>query len=264
MRKNLRAIIAIEFENMVYFPILEGIICLLVFFCFSALTASFAQDFEIITGSVYNGTTIETDILEDIQRLNIQQAVNPLQALSVAYFFFVPLLSTLTITRPIEDGTLRAYLSFPVSRSSILMVKFLLVNLILWVTSTGSWIMVVALLLPGYQQYLSLIVWSLVLLLNCMVITSTCFLISMLSKQSGTSLFIGLGLWYVLTVLASSYNTPIQLRGLFFPAIIVWLSVQYGSSYVLTGELILPILGAIAIVILAYSACHIVFKKMEV
>ncbi len=264
MRKNLRAIIAIEFENMAYFPILEGIVCLLVFFCVGTLLGGFMESVFIVPRSVYNGTGIEANILEAIRKDNTQAAAGPLISLPYVLSLIAPLLSTLSLTRPIEDGTLRTYLSFPVSRSTILFVKFLLVNLLLWGISMGGWIIQIVLGIPNFQQYPTLLFWSLVLLLNCMLITSTCFLVSMLSKRTETSLLFGLGMWYLLTMMSTNYNLSIQVRGVFYPVVMIWASIYYGTSYVSANQFILPIIGTIVLIALAYSACHLIFQGMEV
>jgi hypothetical protein len=128
MKKSVRTLLAVcslESDLSYSFPYVEGIVVIFLFTAFISVFSAVAGGpyINIRPGLAWN-TTQSVATYEEY-RNTMAASVYGVSALGFSYIlaFLVPLLTTFTLTGHFEDGTLPTYLSYPISRSSLLLVK---------------------------------------------------------------------------------------------------------------------------------------------
>jgi ABC-type transport system involved in multi-copper enzyme maturation permease subunit len=268
MKKSVRTLLAVcslESDLSYSFPYVEGIVVIFLFTAFISVFSAVAGGpyINIRPGLAWN-TTQSVATYEEY-RNTMAASVYGVSALGFSYIlaFLVPLLTTFTLTGHFEDGTLPTYLSYPISRSSLLLVKASMLIIVLGLSTTVSALSVVLFFSRGVPLDTTIILllaalWSYVVLLTCVTT-----LVGVLSKNAGATAIVGVLLWYVITMIVATPLLPDIARGVLNPILAVAASVGSGAPGLHIGEALIGVGGASLIGLVALIVSVIVFERSE-
>ncbi len=269
MRKKARTLLAVcslETDLSFSYPYIEGVVVVFLFIAFSSALSAFGPGpyVYIKPGPAWNAT--QSIAIYEEYRNSLAASVYGVSALGFSYVlaFLVPLLTAFTLAGRFEDGTLHTYLSYPISRSSLLLVKASMMIVVLGLSTTVSALSVVLFFSAGVVIDTTIILllaalWSYVILLTC--ITT---LIGVVSKSAGATAIVGVLLWYVITLIIAMPLLPDIAQTVLNPILAVAASVSSGVPELHIREALIGISGASLIGVIALIVSVIIFKRSEI
>ncbi|MBS3795965.1 MAG: ABC transporter permease subunit [Candidatus Thorarchaeota archaeon] len=264
--ENLREIWELEFNQFYSFPVVEGIVAIFLAIAFASTIGIFGSHIGVYIepGATWNGTAVIESVSE--YRWTITASAYASSALGFGQIlaFLIPLFLASTLAGRFEDGTLQTYLSYPIQRSTLLMVKVSGVIVVLGTVATFASFSMIFLFIPGSKDAFSILLVTSALWAFIMLLASGTTLISIATRNGAATAIIGIILWYAAQMIAGSQATPSTVRAVLNP-------ISLASNYV-AGGLVVPqitevyvgIVGAMIIGVLGLAASVFLFEKVEI
>lgn len=269
MRRTVRTLLAIyslESDLSYSFPYVEGIVVVFLFIAFTSVLSVFGEGPGVLIrpGPAWNAT--QSVAFYEEYRNTMAASAYGVSALGFSYVlaFLVPLLVAFTLAGRFEDGTLHTYLSYPISRSSLLLVKTSMMIIVVGLSTTVSALSVVLFFSRNVAVDAAIILllaalWSYIVLLTCATT-----LVGVISKNAGATAIVGVLLWYFLTIIVAMPLLPAIARDVLNPILAVTSSIGSGVPGLHIGEALIGIGGASLIGVLVLIASIIVFERSEI
>ena len=268
--RRIRAVFEFEFDVSFPFPVAEALSILLgVLVAMGILMAHRPYATFLITPSEFaNFIQLEYLVLQ-VTAADFYMISGPFFSLTVLLIIALPMLCAFRVAGPLENGMLKAMLSYPIRREEILILKGIEILVLICLPITmGALAMVV--LFSGVSigiEFLLVIIsfWTL-----AFTILSSSFLLSVITQSSAKAAFGGVALWAILLLVGLFAKTPVVLRGIPNPVI---LTIGYFSGYSLGNQYDIPpvlndvlvsIIGNLLIGIIIFVASIRYFKRVEI
>lgn len=247
-------------------PILEG----LLFILFAGILVPsllLIQEFwfPFVIGSNENNN----DLIEAIEIFSEEFSTSLLfvsmHSATQLIIFIIPMLLSLSFTQILEDGSIRTLLSYPITRSHLLIGKFAFPVFLTGIISSICSLGINILLIPMGKNVEVFILAEVFLWLSISLVAVSMILISILTRNAILALVIGSGVWFFgISFVAPNLNMSFLLRGLCNPMTIL---SEYASQSVLGPTIfdiqILLTLFTLSVLLLSFIS-YILFRRLEV
>ncbi|MHA1909849.1 MAG: ABC transporter permease subunit, partial [Candidatus Thorarchaeota archaeon] len=226
-QNSFRGWLGLEIGTSYRFPVVEGLITVPLYIILAIVIPGHL----IFRGFNINSDNVNDDLYGTFAEIVEQIEVIPLlvlpQVLVPIIIFLVPMLVALTTARGFENGTTKTYLSYPLSRFQLLILKTGLGVLMTGILSTLTLIFarfIMGVLSIQLDVLLAIIigVWTLIIL-----VASVTTFFAVVSKNTIATGFLGIGTFYaaLMTYIQSeigpSLNLPDSIRGIMNPLFLV-------------------------------------------
>jgi len=270
--RRIRAVFEFEFDVSFPFPVAEALSILLGVLVAMSIVMMYRP---FPTFMVYP-PELEWINLFQLKELVLQVTTadfymirGPFINLTILLIVALPMLCAFRVAGPLENGVLKAMLSYPIRRGEILVLKGIeILGLICLPITMGTLAIVV--LFSG----LSIGIESLLVIISFWTLTftilSTSFLLSVITRSSAKAAFGGVALWAVLLLVGLFAKIPVMLRGIPNPVI---LTINYFSRYSIGNQydiapvfndVLVSILVNLLIGIIIFMASIRYFKRVEI
>ncbi|MCF2137220.1 MAG: ABC transporter permease [Candidatus Thorarchaeota archaeon] len=263
--KRFKVLLTFELTTHYSFPFLEGIIAvtILLAFYFMASTPLAAHYLILPTLSANESAALVAAINQWIALHAAYHLGGWSLRMSVFLSFLVPLLTSLSFARDMDQGMFRTLCSYPIARSQLLLSKELIVLIATCGTATLSLILGLITFEPGPVRMDILILCILVVWAPLLFVSTVTALIAILSKSLPASLFGGIGVSIAMQALSYFRSVPAGVASFLNPSIIL---IQYIQEDFFVPLLVALVYG-IMVSIIASGIFMIIgvdyFKKME-
>ena len=265
--RNIMAGFAFELEATYGYNLLEAIAAFILFVSIVLVKSATYIRFRVSIPSdpTWNAAEVYEHYIELLGEAAV--SVYSTSALGLAYIvaFVLPILVMFSIARGFEDGSLQTQLSYPIRRSRLLLTKVVGGLGMFGLMTSMSMILAVSILSPGSPRvdHVLLIIgalWAFMLL----VITSST-LVALLVKRQLVGVLIGVAFWIGIGVmrLLPDIFTPLENLLNPLPPINDFFN-YYWNTDVLFSELVMYVIGTIALALSLLMICIVYFEKVEV
>jgi len=252
--------VELEISSNYTTPVLEGLIALLVFLGFFGVTFM-VHDLAIPIGSNLPPAFVS----ESLQHASSLAYLNSITISSQLMMFLLSMLITRTLARGFEEGLLTTYLSYPVSRSCLLILKVGIPVMIVGLTTTSVSIIANWLFFSSAGNIYTVLLITGALWLQIVLIATSVALIAIATKSVFTSTTIGVGVWYLLLFLVPSYEwIPLALRSILSPVMIVGKYLILPSLGPTITDLTISLVGGLMLFMILSILTYVTFKRTEV
>ena len=263
--KRARAAFELEMDISFPFPVRE---CL---FAVPLLLAS-STALKVIHGTYARSDLVPEffkpdNILRFIDTLGIRVFAESLYALNGVVLFIIPMIVTFNVARSFENGIMKTLLSYPIGRRKLLVTKVSQVVILVWSAMIAGLFFSVYAFIPVIDGLSSFVLMSVSLLALVFITTTTTVLIAVVSKSTPVTAILGVGLWVSFLFLAMSGTLSPIVRGVMNPVLMA-VSLEGGAlgffNGITSADLVVSIVGALAIGGLAFIASLILFNRREI
>ncbi|MHA1638246.1 MAG: ABC transporter permease subunit [Candidatus Thorarchaeota archaeon] len=268
--RRIRAILEFEFDVSFPFPAAEVLSVLLgVLVAMNIIITQRSYFAFLVSPSAFSNSLELERIIFQVTHVDFHLLSTPLFSMTILIIIAVPMLCAFRVAGPLENGVLKAMLSYPIRRRELLILKgieiMVLICLPITVGSLGAIVLYNGLSVG--IEFLLVIVsfWTLVF-----TILSSSFLLSVITQSSAKATFGGVALWAVLLLVGMFAKIPVVLRGIPNPVI---LTISYfrgspiGNQYDITpvlNDVLVSIIGNLLIGIIIFLASIRYFKRVEI
>jgi hypothetical protein len=261
---DFKALLRFEFSTSYRQPGLEFLVALILLFsafgvsssAFQSLSVRFSPDFLVHYPDLF------ADFLSAVKRLGVVSLVAGIKSVYYILVFLIPMFSAFTIASSIENGSLAALISYPVSRRSALLVRVLFPIVFLGASTFICSLIWVGIFLPGVIDlgfYLFAFVLTFTAIMFIFLINS---LIAILSKRASVSVVGGFVLGMVFLQLG--YMSDTTLAGVLDPFTLL-VSILTISNYELGFfDIIASMCIQVSLSIILLVVQLKIFNRMEV
>jgi ABC-type transport system involved in multi-copper enzyme maturation permease subunit len=221
--QNCRAIIELEVETSYRFPIVETVVAIIVFVGLvgAASYSNRAMTIALVPGQSWNGTEASHIYSSFLEQTSTSAYMFSLTSYAGILVFLIPFLVAFTTARGFEDGTLQTILSYPVSRSKLLLSRFVLTATIVGVPATLAPLTVVYGFIPGPKNIEAILMLAAALWAVVILMTSMTMLVSVVLRGTLVTALTGVVLWSAVAVLTFMPGFPALISGILNPMHIV-------------------------------------------
>ncbi len=222
--RNLRASLEYEFETNYRFPVLEGIVAIIIM-----VSVASALDLAVRYVNIIQTWPSDPDyatanmgfLFSSVQAHSLQ--VFGLSAYRVTLFlaFLVPLLIAYNLARGFEEGTFQTLLTYPIPRMRLLLFKTLIPIGIIGLTTNLAILLTVLLTVPGQYSGLTLLALSLGFWAHVVLMVSVMTLISVFLKKTLPTALAGIGIWYGFSLVLATPDFPQAITSFINPIIVI-------------------------------------------
>jgi hypothetical protein len=263
--RRFQAFLGLEFESTFRFPIIEGLICFLVFLQFSGATMVKPElGFRGSTDESLNITDIALQNSESIEARTTSLVAGAFNGVTLVLVFILPMLVAFTLALGFENGSFRTYFSYPINRSFLLISRMLILILVTGLAVTLSSLSAIYFLLPMVLQSESIFLLILGLWTFIILVTSGSTLISIISQRALSTAVVGIGVWYSLVVLLNFDEIPRLIRSIVNPLTAAIIPYVSGNTVVTYGDVILALLGTSIVGIVFLCISLVLFDHAEI
>ncbi|MBS3795967.1 MAG: ABC transporter permease [Candidatus Thorarchaeota archaeon] len=268
MSKNhekVHPIIELEFKYTYHFPILESIVAIMLFM---AATRGIAVGnasvwLELCLGSQWDGSRLIERYYAFLEGGTLAYAM-ALSSLISVFVLLIPALTAFSLARSFEDGTLQTLLSYPLSRSRILLTKVAMILLLTCIPAMVLALAAVYIYIPGGIQFLPFLALSVAFSVFVLVVTSVGILISLISKRTMPSAAAGMLGWTGALAIVSMDIVPESIKRVINPVAIITESIRGEANTLLTWEIAGSLWGSFIVGIAIFVLGILTFERMEV
>ncbi|MGV9103744.1 MAG: ABC transporter permease [Candidatus Thorarchaeota archaeon] len=268
MSKNhekVHPIIELEFKYTYHFPILESIVAIMLFM---AATRGIAVGnasvwLELSLGSQWDGSRLIERYYAFLEGGALAYAM-ALSSLVSVFVLLIPALTAFSLARSFEDGTLQTLLSYPLSRSCILLTKVAMILLLTCIPAMVLALAAVYIYIPGGIQFLPFLALSVAFSVFVLVVTSVGILISLISKRTMPSAAAGMLGWTGALAIVNMDIVPESIKRIINPVAIITESIRGEANTLLTWEIAGSLLGSFIVGIAIFVLGILTFERMEV
>ncbi len=179
--------------------------------------------------------------------------------------FILPILVMFSIARGFEDGSLQTRLSYPIGRSRLLLTKVVAALGLFGSLTSISMFLAVTIISPGTPRvdHVLLILGALWAFMLLVIASST--LIALLVKRQLVGVLIGVAFWLGIGVMGVLPDIFTPLENLLNPMTpITYFFNTPWMTDVLFNELVVYVIGTIALALSLLMICIVYFEKVEV
>ncbi|MGY5877289.1 MAG: hypothetical protein RTU30_16170 [Candidatus Thorarchaeota archaeon] len=265
MRGRIRSFIEFEMSCSYRFPLLEGVIILLVYLTFIGPAIISPQlGLEVSSSTTWTSSDIifHNDAFLDARLRGEVPSV--VMGIFFMIILIIPMLVAFTIANSFENDSLRTYLSYPVSRSMVLISRILMIVLAYGGTLTVSYLLSFYI---GFGVVLNPDTIGLVILgvwLFTLLVTSSTTLVAITTKKSSVTTIVGVLLWFAIAMSLYSENLYGVLRGMVNPLREVTVFVVGSSTALSMSTLIVGMILSLFLSILTIIASLELFDRTEI
>lgn len=265
MRKYNK-IMQLELKHLYRVPFLETMIAILVFVCLMGVVQASTRgpQFNLYAHSEYNSTQTIEMVFEGFQEMTKSGFVLGPTYGMVLIVFLIPMMIAGSISRGFENDLHKTLLSYPFSRSEVLLSKIAIPIIALALPCLATSILATSILTPGYLDLMTITIVSLAFIAVCFAITSVSTVIAILSKNSLITSSIGVLTWYaILFVYVPPPDVPL-LYGILNPMSPSIAFIMNPSGAVQLSEVVLSLMGCLIMAVLLVLIADQVFRYTEI
>ena len=265
--RNIWARLVFEFEATYGYNLLEAIAGFILFFCIALVmnATSNRLGIRIPSDPAWNATEAYENYVELIGEYAVSVYSISAFGLAGVAAFVLPVLVMFSTARGFEDGSLQTRLSYPIRRSRLLLTKVFAALGLFCTLTFMSMFLAVSIFSPGVPRFEHVLLilgalWAFMLL----VITSST-LLALLVKRSLAGVLIGVSFWMGVGVMRILPEPFTPLENLLNP--IPLINEFFNSSWttdVLFSELVIYVIGTIALALSFLMICIVYFEQVEV
>jgi ABC-type transport system involved in multi-copper enzyme maturation permease subunit len=217
--KKFLRVLKIELALGYRFPIIEGLIAVLVFISgLGVLSVYFMSvGMNIMYGPDYNATQTVATYVDIYKEAKTFAFIASLQGCIGVLIILVPIFIAFTLAKPFEDGTLRTLLSYPIGRLMMLNTKIAVLTSLISMSSIFSGLVWIGLLIPGDWNIEELGLLIVAFLAFVLILNSVSVLIAIVSKKSSVTSVIGVLLWTMILTMSLSLSNPLIISDILNP-----------------------------------------------
>lgn len=270
--RRIRAVFEFEFDVSFPFPVAEA----LSIFLGVLVAMSILMLYRPYASFVVYPPVLEWINLNQLENLILQvthadfyMISGPIYNLTLLLIIALPMLCAFRVAGPLENGVLKAMLSYPIRREEILILKGIEILVLICLPITMG-ILAMVVLFSGLSigiEFLLVIIsyWTL-----AFTMLSSSFLLSVITRSSAKAAFGGIALWASLLLVGLFAKIPVVLRGISNPVI---LTINYFSRYSIGNQYdIAPVFNDVLVSIIVNLLIGIVifvasiryFKRVEI
>jgi ABC-type transport system involved in multi-copper enzyme maturation permease subunit len=252
--------VELEISSIYAAPVLEGLVALLVFVSFFGVT-SMVHDLAIPIGT----DLLPVSVSESLQYASSFAYLQSITMSGQLMMFLLSMLIARTLARGFEEGLLTTYLSYPVSRASLLTLKVGIPVMIVGLTTTLASIVANWLFFSSAGNIYTVLLITGAFWLQIVLIATSVALIAVATKSVFTSATIGIGVWFFLLTLIPIYEwIPIALKGIISPIMLVGQYLILPSLGPTTTDLAISFVGGLLLFVILSILTYATFKRSEV
>ncbi|NHJ12814.1 MAG: hypothetical protein EAX95_04020 [Candidatus Thorarchaeota archaeon] len=264
--RKLWAVFAFDFEATLGYGFLEAVAAFMLYISVTLtnnLIAAGHLRVEIPPNPPWSG--VYEDYVTHIADAAIRVYCTSTTGLASALAFVLPIVVMFSIAKGFEDGFLQTQLSYPIGRSKLLLTKVVSTVCIFGALSSISIHLAVSILSPGSLQIGSMFLvagalWAFLVL----VITSTT-LLALAIKRPLFGTLVGVSLWLGIGVMGVLPDILQPLENVLNPLIPVNEFVNsYSTTTLLFGNLVLYVVGTIALALSLLMISVVYFNQLDV
>ena len=264
---NIWAGFVFEIEATYGYNFLEAIAGFILFFCIVlAKNATYSRlGIRIPSDPAWNGTEAYENYIELIGEFAVSVYSISAFGLASVVAFVLPVLVMFSTARGFEDGSLQTRLSYPIGRSRLLLTKVVAALGLFGSLTSISMFLAVTIISPGTPRvdHVLLILGALWAFMLLVIASST--LIALLVKRQLVGVLIGVAFWLGIGVMGVLPDDFAPLENLLnpMPLITAFFSSPWTTD-VLFSELVIYVIGTIALALSLLMICIVYFEKVEV
>jgi hypothetical protein len=268
LRRNTdktRSALSLEIDTVYPIPFIEGIV-----FTLSVLAFFFVSDIgfgifaRISPSPEWNGIPIENLFTGFMNQAFIMSLGRAFNSFTYVLLFIVPVLVTLDIARGLESGFFRTWLSYPIGRRKLLLLKVMIVMILVTLPVNVASVLGALYLEPGVIPVDEIIVLSSALWAFSLMVTSISVILAVLTKSLPVTLFGGVGIPFSLASTALLLrDLPAIIRALFNPLFITMTFTGSNSASLLLENVLLGIVGSAFVGLILLACSVLAFDRME-
>ncbi|MGY5875807.1 MAG: hypothetical protein RTU30_08685 [Candidatus Thorarchaeota archaeon] len=271
-QKSLRGWLGLEIGTTYRFPVVEGLIAVPLFIILAIVIPGhlifrgFNINPEIATDDLFGIFSETVEWIEIVPLLAIPQILAP------TIILLVPMLVALTTARGFENGTTKTYLSYPLSRFQLLLLKTGL-GVLMTGTLTTLTLLFARFITGTLSIQLDLLlaiiigIWTLIIF-----VASVTTFFAVVSKNTIATVFLGVGTFFaaLMAYMQSSgpdHYLPDAVRGILNPLILLnehFINFYTESPEISFGDVLISIVACLVISIIVFVLTWKIFDYSEV
>jgi hypothetical protein len=202
--RNFRGWIELERAISYQFPVPEGIVCIFLFFALSSTS----------TLEILNPSSLEY--------LSFRAYSQGAFTIAMVAVIVAPMFLSHTFVRGFSDGTMTTYLSYPISRFNIMVLKLYLPIISLGFSITVPLVLYIHIIFGAITHLGVVILYTITLWVTLIFIGGATSLIAVISKNVIATSFVSMATVYAFSVASTLYyRNPYIIQGTFNPVYIV-------------------------------------------
>ena len=267
--RRIRAVFEFEFDISFPFPAAEALSIILGVFVAMSIIMERTNFWFLVSPSAYNNSLGLVRIMYRITYVDFHLLSLPLFNMTILSIIAIPMLCAFRVAGPLENGVLRAMLSYPIKRRELLILKAIEIMVLICLPITGGALVAIVLfngLSIGFESLLVIIsFWTL-----AFTILSSSFLLSVITKSSAKAAFSGIALWTILLLVGMFAKIPVVLRGIPNPVILTlsfFGGFPFGNQYntdPVFNDVLISIIVNLLIGIITFLASLRYFRRAEI
>lgn len=263
---DMRRAVKLEVNLSYRFPVIEGAAAIILFTCGIVTTSFFSRGpgMNIDPTFGYNGTEAVVHYLSIIEGAATTAFATALLSCTNILIFLITIFFGFMLSRTFEDGTLRTFLSYPISRNVFLISKIFLATIFYGAVSVMASYLWVTALFPEAINTINIFWLTLSFFLFLFFMSVTLALIAVLSRNAAATTVLGIFAWYATTIIVEISGTPIFVVGVLNPikAVFGYINGIIGPEAV--GEVAFALVAVFAASVALCFAGLRIFSRTEI
>lgn len=249
---NWLAILRLETDYSFRFPVVEGVLA--VFLSIAVTigigTGGLHQFLSIAPGPGWTGSEMLEYYLGHLRDIATSAFVLTVRLFTYAQVAIIPLVVASSFGKSFDDRTLQTFLSYPITRKTLFLLRAGLVATLCGVIGTATSFLSVYLLIPGPKETVSFVLITAAFWLQILFITSITMLIAVVFKSGPATAGGGIGALFIVSwianIMAASDVTKVSdtVQGLLSPVTLAIRLVSQEALAITPSEVAAVLLGA--------------------
>ncbi len=214
--------------------------------------------------AIYNSAQTIESYTEYISSIKTLAYVQGLGISTSTLVLLIPLIVAFTFARSLEDGTMRAFLSYPVDRSTLMCIKLLLLLILTSVPTIVAVTIWVEIVIPTGLDVGPVVLAVSSCVVSILLVSTISLFATVVSRKSSVTAAVGIVYWIALTYLTNYSLTPATLNAIFSPVQFVFFCLTTSQLDTLILDLISGLTCALAISLALFLGSLSLFSRMEV
>jgi ABC-type transport system involved in multi-copper enzyme maturation permease subunit len=251
------------------FPVIVAIISIFIFVASYSILGIGLWNRNLYLTPDWNSTALSGELVESINTENAYAMINPIFDCLYIVMLLAPLLIAFNLAQGYSNGQIRTLLSYPISRRTVVLSKSGFIVLLLSLAGTIGALFSLIVFYPFSIDLYTMLILIVTFWVSTFVITATCTILAIVSRNALITAFVGVGLWEIFAPLWTQPNVHPVILYLLFPFFLAISHVnpQQPPFHLVEKPVIDLILGwgcSIAFSIMLLILSVIIFKKQEI
>ena len=205
--RSIRGWINLEKAVSYGFPVPEGIVSIFLFIALSSIIP-----LEIL----------DENFSESLEYISFRTYAQGALSIAMVMVFIAPMFLSHTFVRGFSDGTMRTFLSYPINRFKIMVLKIYLPSIILGFSATIPLVLSIHIAFMGTTYLDFVILYTTAIWATTILVVGITSVIAVISKSIIATPFISMATAFSLSLASlMSYYNPYIIQGTFNPVLIV-------------------------------------------